>query len=763
MAPLQERSHQPLTLEAFRETASRALEIDLAADSPHGELLSDERANLFIPAGAGSGKTTGLALLTLEAIFVYGFSAEAIVATTFTRKAATELRSRITRGVMQMAELTGRRLDEPQLDVAAMRIGTIDDLSNQALVELQLGALIDGTVQKGLVRQAVFQGTGYFRRDGERRRLVQDYLYPLFDNPETVTGVRNCAVTLNDRLGQDEIDIDSWCASDPGADQTYTIIDRYRALLEERGQMDFVVLEEVFLDQLGSGGLDEWLAPTRVLLVDEYQDTNLLQESIYIHIANHVLEENGWFAIVGDDEQSLYRFRGATVELFVNAPKRFPATLKSVNLNVNRRSSEPILEFANRFVTLDPQYQKARAPGKHSLTPAKKREPWRASDGLPVIGLFGADVSELAEDITAAIGALLTDGWELPGGTLAVTQPGDIAVLAPTTAAITESFGKTTRRVYAELADRCADAGITWFNPRGTRLADVRPVQQLLGLALECLDPREEHLPSFVLNQARNHMDAWRAEARALISADPLPRKPHHLRDFVAAWQARKPQRRGRSWPREFPLMELLHELTVWIPELRTSPGFLYQEGLTRSLDQLGTLFGPWAVLISRDRWEKSVTKLYQEFFFSVALDEIELDEEVLEVLPLDAVNAITFHQAKGLEFPVCFVDVGSRFKTNHWRNAFARFPEQLGLTAPYTLEDTMRQFSALGPPRRSAVNRAFDDLTRAFYVGFTRAQHLLVLFGLGDEDGPKNVRNVATGWTRDGTNRWTDLGVTLI
>jgi DNA helicase-2/ATP-dependent DNA helicase PcrA len=173
--------------------------------------------------------------------------------------------------------------------------------------------------------------------------------------------------------------VDAWTASDLGAAQTHVIIERYRESLEERGQMDFVVLEQEFLAQLESGGLEGRLDPTRVLLVvDEYQDTNLLQESIYLHMAKHVLKKRGWFAIVGDDEQSLYRFRGATVELFVSAPQRFPTTLKTVNLNVNRRSSEPILDFANRFVDLDGGYQPARAPGKRPLAASRDRKPWSA-------------------------------------------------------------------------------------------------------------------------------------------------------------------------------------------------------------------------------------------------------------------------------------------------------------------------------------------------------------------------------------------------
>jgi DNA helicase-2/ATP-dependent DNA helicase PcrA len=752
-----------LSLEDFRKLAIEALQVDLGEDSPHGALLDSSRPNLFIPAGAGTGKTTGLALLALQALFVHGFQADAVLATTFTRKAAAELRSRITKGVMAMADLTHRRIDEPALDVAAMRIGTIDDLANQALIELQLGALVDGTVQSGLMRQAVFDITHGFRPGGTTRATVQAYLKPLFESQESVVGFRDSAVTLHDRLGQDQIDVAAWSASSDGANRTYAIIDCYRRLLAERGQSDFVTLEEEFFAQLESGGLDGWLEPLRVLLVDEYQDTNLLQESIYRHIAGHTLSEGGWFAIVGDDEQSLYRFRGATVELFIEAPSRFPTDLKTVNLNINRRSSKPIVEFANKLVELDPDYQSVRATEKIALEIAPDRTRWEGSDELPVLGLFRPDVTTLAKDIAAAMAALLGKGWEVPGGKISVTQPGDIAVLGPTTGEVTEGYGKITRRIFAELADECDSAQIPLFNPRGKRLAEVPSIQQLLGLALECLDPGEEFLPNFVLGQARGHMDRWRDSARELIATDPEPCKPHGLSAFVNAWKARTPQG-PKDWPREFPLMELLHELAVWIPDLRQSPGFLYLEGVTRTLDQLGTLFGPWAVLVSRDRWDKSVKKFYEEFFIPIALDEVELDEEVLEVLPLDAVNAITVHQAKGLEFPVCFVDVASRFAGKYWRQAFARFPLGKHLRAPYTVEDELRPFSSLGAPTRPAVDRAFDDLTRMFYVANTRAQHLLVLFGIGDAvDGPKDIPNVATGWTRNDENRWKDLGVQCV
>ncbi len=753
-----------MNLTEFRASAGTALGADLSPDSSHGVLLHEEPRNLYIPAGAGTGKTTGLALLSLKALFVDGHPSDSIVATTFTRKAAAELHSRITRGVMYLARETGRRLDEPALDVAAMRIGTIDDLCNQALVELQLGALIDAIVQNGRMRDAVFRSTGGFRKAAPERQQVVSYLAGLFREPRDVSSVRAAAITLRERLGHDRIDEDAWARAEPDAQGVKEMIARYREALAQADQMDFVQLEERFYDELAGGRLAVWLESVRVLLVDEYQDTNLLQEAIYKRIARRAVSEGGWFALVGDDDQSLFRFRGATVDLFVNARARYRSSLVTVPLAVNRRSTKSIVAFANKFLGIDPDYAPARARGKGPLVEDSNRRRWQTTDSVPVLGIFRETPDKLSGALADAVQSLIGGGWTVPGGTVNVTQPGDIAVIAPTTQAITESSGKTRRQIYSHLADDLQHRGIKFFNPRGTRLADVPEVGLLLGLALLCLDPNEDHRPNFVYRQVQAHFDRWRDLARTHIGRSPEPRRPHTLARFVRAWQRREPQGRRATWPREFPLMELLHELTVWIPELRDSAGFLYIEALTRALEQVGTLLGPWATLVSRDRWDQSVRRFYNEFLTPVAMDEIELDEEVLEVLPADSVNALTIHQAKGLQFPVCFVDVASRFRSAHWRQAFARFPRS-DVMDPYTLEDALRPFSdGLAPPTRSARDRAFDDLIRAFYVAFTRAEHVLILFGLGDrENGPNPIENVGTGWSRAGHNHWKDLGVELL
>jgi DNA helicase-2/ATP-dependent DNA helicase PcrA len=91
----------------------------------------------------------------------------------------------------------------------------------------------------------------------------------------------------------------------------------------------------------------------------------------------------------------------------------------------------------------------------------------------------------------------------------------------------------------------------------------------------------------------------------------------------------------------------------------------------------------------------------------------------------------MTIHQAKGLEFPLVIVDVGSDFRTNHHRQRQFRYPDD-GDNVHFT-EDHVAQFTPVGPARRvrSGRQRAFDDIKRLFYVAKSRAKNVLILVGL--------------------------------
>src|SRR5262249_2420246 len=132
--------------------------------------------------------------------------------------------------------------------------------------------------------------------------------------------------------------------------------------LADSNRLDFAQLEELFLKRLREGRLERFVKPLRAVLVDEYQDTNLLQESIYFELA---AKSGCSFTIVGDDDQSLYRFRGATVELFRSFQTRLAKALPGANparldLVGNYRSTPEIVRFFNSFITNDSDFGPAR-------------------------------------------------------------------------------------------------------------------------------------------------------------------------------------------------------------------------------------------------------------------------------------------------------------------------------------------------------------------------------------------------------------------
>ena len=164
-------------------------------------------------------------------------------------------------------------------------------------------------------------------------------------------------------------------------------------------RMDFALLEETFLQRLQQGRLQRFTGTLRALLVDEYQDTNPLQERIYFTIIQQTAAS---FTIVGDDDQSLYRFRGATVELFRDFQQRFAQQVpqqpppQSEYLVANYRSTPTIVGYFNTFIQNCTNFQAARVqPPKPQIVAQ------RPANGVPVLGMFRPNANTLADDLTS--------------------------------------------------------------------------------------------------------------------------------------------------------------------------------------------------------------------------------------------------------------------------------------------------------------------------------------------------------------------------
>jgi DNA helicase-2/ATP-dependent DNA helicase PcrA len=270
---------------------------------------------LLILAGAGSGKTR---VLTHRVAYLLreGIPARQILAVTFTNKAAREMRDRLERlvGKEKLAELT---------------VGTFHGFCARLLrhdgpaVGIDRGFTIyDEGDQRALMRQAM-DDTG-----------VSQKLFSPGAIGATISGAKNEMKGPADMASSPQNQLER---------VTATVWPRYEALLRENNALDYddLLLYAVRLFATSDRALERWQDRYHYLLVDEYQDTNRAQYEILRYLAG--LNQN--LAVVGDDDQSVFSWRGADVRNILDFERDYP-TAKVVKLEQNYRSTQRILDAA---------------------------------------------------------------------------------------------------------------------------------------------------------------------------------------------------------------------------------------------------------------------------------------------------------------------------------------------------------------------------------------------------------------------------------
>jgi len=767
----------------FEHTVVTQLYRDIRRQSnpeQHDTIVAPLNQSLFIPAGPGSGKTTVITLKVLKLIFVDNVDPSHILVTTFTRKAAAELRSRILGWGDQMKRIF---LSHPsyvsvrnQLQIINFNniiTGTLDSIAEEIMGDYRAPGAPSPVVIEDFVSNSLMVRVGLFEHGRHNNQILKNYITSLRGawpplNPSEISKILR---EINDRVLHDQININLYRSqsSDPGIPIVCDAIDDYNQELRNRLLYDFARLEHEFLTQLQARTLSRFLQDIKFVLVDEYQDSNYLQEQIYFELARAALMNGGSMTVVGDDDQSLYRFRGATVDLFQSFSTRTSSQLgispPPIYLSRNYRSTPLVVDFCNRFITLDRQFQNVRVAGKPSIIAARQIP--SPSNNYPILGMFRNDVNTLSHDLAQFIDRVIHGGgFQIQHQNnqyiiqvdQIVGSPADVAILCSSP----QEFGSGENPRLPLLLRRELNglsSPIQIFNPRGQSLEKILDVQILCGLILECIDPNSEvqnNIPNLP-QDARTIFGTWRSVAINFINNNPVPATQRNLREFVNAWQHRIPLRRQvRSGRWEVPLVDLVYKIVTWIPNMQNDiEGLVYLEAITRTMCQAGLFCNYEAEIIidptNPNLEQASVKEALWNIFMPIAVGVIDINEDLLETLPSDRINLLSIHQAKGLEFPLVIVDVGSDFKKNHHTQAFKRFPREGGRVC--NMEDTLRPFSPMGRPQRPALDRAFDDLIRHYFVSYSRAQDVLLLVGL--DSAINSVQNIATGWDRNGNWHW--------
>ncbi len=277
---------------------------------------------MLVLAGAGSGKTSVITRKIAWMVREAGFEARRIAAVTFTNKAAREMKERVSQ-LLQKGE--GRGL-------------TVSTFHN-------LGLTIIRRERKHLGLKAGFS----LFDDQDSKALLRDLLLQNDEDTEQLNDIQHSISNWkNDMLTPDEVLAQAAGPADILAARAYEAYERH---LRAYNAVDFddLILLPVQLFNDHPDVLERWQRRIQYLLVDEYQDTNLSQYRLVRQLVGH----RGGLTVVGDDDQSIYAWRGARPENLAQLQVDFPS-LKVVKLEQNYRSTSRILKAANTLIANNP-------------------------------------------------------------------------------------------------------------------------------------------------------------------------------------------------------------------------------------------------------------------------------------------------------------------------------------------------------------------------------------------------------------------------
>jgi DNA helicase-2/ATP-dependent DNA helicase PcrA len=289
------------------------------------EAVEATEGPLLILAGAGSGKTRVITSRIAWLIREKGVAPDSILAVTFTNKAAAEMAERVDR-LIGHASLQKPLISTFHSLCVRMLRRDIEALKVNGEGLTRSFAIYDENDQSSIVKQIM-------RRMGiDTKQLT----------PRTVLGRISWA--KNHMVDPQEYYLGS---KDPNSERIAHIYQGYKADLRKNNALDFddLLLETVRLLKVSAETRERYQRKYRYLLVDEYQDTNRPQYEIMKLLAG----ERQNVCAVGDEDQSIYSWRGADIKNILDFEKEFP-NAKIVRLEQNYRSTQNILEAAGAVV-----------------------------------------------------------------------------------------------------------------------------------------------------------------------------------------------------------------------------------------------------------------------------------------------------------------------------------------------------------------------------------------------------------------------------
>ena len=587
---------------------------------------------LLIIAGAGSGKTRVLTQRIAYLITEKQVNPWNILAITFTNKAAGEMRDRVD----QLADVNGGSVWVSTFHSTCVRIlrRYIDRLGYDTNF-----TIYDTDDQKHVIKDIIKQ---------------MDLDTRMFKDRALLSAISSAK---NELISPEEYQLDA--AGDWNKQTISKVYNAYQRVLKQNNALDFddLLMKTVELFQSQPDVLDSYQERFRYLMVDEYQDTNTAQFAL----VNLLAKKYRNLCVVGDDDQSIYRFRGANIRNILDFEKNFPDA-KVIKLEQNYRSTQNILNAANAVI--------ANNRGR------KKKTLWSDRDEGEQVHLRQfMNAFEEAEYVAGDIRAKVREGAEYS----------DFAVLYRTNA---------QSRLFEE---KFLMANIPYRLVGGLNFYSRKEIKDLLAYLKTIDNARDDLAVRRIINVPKRGIGAASVNKAADYAEE----------QGISLYEA---MRRADEVPGLARAAAKLKGFTQYIDSLRAMAGILsVEELLKKVIDQTGYVRELEAedTEESRARIEnidELITKVvtYEESAEHPSLNGFLADVALVADIDMEdndtnKVLLMTLHSAKGLEFPNVYL-TGMEDGI---------FPSYMTITSDDAMElEEERRLCYVG------ITRAMNDLT---------------------------------------------------
>lgn len=646
-------------------------------------VLSTEGPVLII-AGPGTGKTFTLVKRLAYLVIEKRIKPSEIMVVTFTEKAGKELLTRISNEFIQY---------DLCININEMYIGTFHSVCLRLMKEHSeyiedensKYRMLDAFEQAYLVCRNI----DCFNRLGGYSRHIR---------PKTVWKQALEICRYVNQMMEELVDVNAMEA-DEDEDMRFLgkLVKRYRELLERNRVMDFSSIQTKTYDMLKKhlDVLAKIQNSVRYIMVDEYQDTNFIQEQLMLLLAG--ARKN--ICVVGDDDQGMYRFRGATIRNILEFPSKFePNECKVIHLDVNYRSEPEIIDFYNHWMK--------DAGGENLFNWSAFRYPKTIRAGKQpmlknnaVFSCGGDSIDSEKADLLAMVKKLLQNGN--------IHNLNQVAVL----------FRSVKSEEATQIGAYFEANGFPVYSPRSDMFFARLEIKQILGCLIMCfqsymIDLKKNLFINGIATGLREYyIDCLRAAVPLTKADGELSAYIEETRNFIITLKSES----------EIGFLDIFYHIIAHAPfnaylqaDLKKN---IIESRAARNLSEISRMLSRFAFLHGMHVFTEANKLALPEEFFNVFLkymyeDGIGEYEDDSEYAPSGCISFMTIHQSKGLEFPV--VIAGS----------LGSVPKRNSDPLLYSAENRFFHRKSYEP----MADIKFFDFWRLYYTAFSRAQNLLVL-----------------------------------